>query len=150
MRSARPTRLTRAPSRAERIVTTSPSLWVKPLPGASRSSIGANITDSQQHSSDPSGGTFTLRLEFVIGIKGKVVSRGANVNLADRDGMTPLLAFVKRGAAGFVNKVLKAGADPNAVLKLELKLASKSAGASRVTVAAPIVNAPVMSPFWRR
>ena len=28
--------------------------------------LGANITDSQQHSSDPSGGTFTLRLEFVL------------------------------------------------------------------------------------
>jgi len=27
---------------------------------------GANITDSQQHSSDPSGGTFTLRVEFVL------------------------------------------------------------------------------------
>jgi len=27
---------------------------------------GANIIDSQQHSSDPSGGTFTLRLEFVL------------------------------------------------------------------------------------
>ena len=29
--------------------------------------VGANITDSQQHSSDPLGGTFTLRLEFVLG-----------------------------------------------------------------------------------
>jgi formyltetrahydrofolate deformylase len=28
--------------------------------------FGANITDSQQHSSDPSGGTFTLRLEFFL------------------------------------------------------------------------------------
>src|SRR3954465_3740937 len=28
--------------------------------------VGANITDSQQHSSDPSGGTFPLRLEFVL------------------------------------------------------------------------------------
>jgi formyltetrahydrofolate deformylase len=28
---------------------------------------GANIIDSQQHSSDPSGGTFTLRLEFYLG-----------------------------------------------------------------------------------
>jgi formyltetrahydrofolate deformylase len=28
--------------------------------------LGGNITDSQQHSSDPSGGTFTLRLEFVL------------------------------------------------------------------------------------
>jgi formyltetrahydrofolate deformylase len=27
---------------------------------------GANIIDSQQHSSDPYGGTFTLRLEFVL------------------------------------------------------------------------------------
>jgi formyltetrahydrofolate deformylase len=28
--------------------------------------VGANITDSQQHSSDPTGGTFTLRLEFLL------------------------------------------------------------------------------------
>src|SRR3954467_11571647 len=28
--------------------------------------VGANITDSQQHSSDPSGGTFTLPVEFVL------------------------------------------------------------------------------------
>src|SRR3954451_704928 len=27
---------------------------------------GANIVESQQHSSDPVGGTFTLRLEFVL------------------------------------------------------------------------------------
>ncbi len=34
--------------------------------------LGANITDSQQHSSDPSGGTFTLRLEFVLeGLAGR-------------------------------------------------------------------------------
>jgi formyltetrahydrofolate deformylase len=34
--------------------------------------FGANITDSQQHSSDPSGGTFTLRLEFVLaGLAGR-------------------------------------------------------------------------------
>jgi formyltetrahydrofolate deformylase len=28
--------------------------------------VGANITESQQHSSDATGGTFTLRLEFVL------------------------------------------------------------------------------------
>lgn len=28
--------------------------------------VGANITESQQHSSDPFGGIFTLRLEFVL------------------------------------------------------------------------------------
>lgn len=34
--------------------------------------VGANIVDSQQHSSDPSGGTFTLRLEFVLeGLPGR-------------------------------------------------------------------------------
>ncbi|MGY1722665.1 formyltetrahydrofolate deformylase [Blastococcus sp. SYSU DS0533] len=34
--------------------------------------VGANITESQQHSSDPSGGTFTLRLEFVLaGLAGR-------------------------------------------------------------------------------
>ena len=34
--------------------------------------VGANITDSQQHSSDPSGGTFTLRLEFLLaGLAGR-------------------------------------------------------------------------------
>ena len=34
--------------------------------------VGANITDSQQHSSDPSGGTFTLRLEFLLaGLPGR-------------------------------------------------------------------------------
>jgi formyltetrahydrofolate deformylase len=34
--------------------------------------VGANITDSQQHSSDPSGGTFTLRLElFLAGLAGR-------------------------------------------------------------------------------
>ena len=34
--------------------------------------IGANIIDSQQHSSDPSGGTFTLRLEFLLaGLAGR-------------------------------------------------------------------------------
>ena len=34
--------------------------------------VGANITDSQQHSSDPSGGTFTLRLEFYLaGLAGR-------------------------------------------------------------------------------
>jgi hypothetical protein len=40
-------------------------------------------------------------------------------------------------------------ADPNAVLKLDLKLAAKSSGATRVTVAAPIVHAPVMLAEWK-
>ncbi len=32
--------------------------------------VGANIIDSQQHSTDPSGGTFTLRLEFFLAGRG--------------------------------------------------------------------------------
>lgn len=39
--------------------------------------------------------------------------------------------------------------DPNSVLKLDLKLAAKSGNASRIHVAAPIVNAPVMLAEWR-
>jgi hypothetical protein len=40
-------------------------------------------------------------------------------------------------------------ADPNAVLTLDLKLAARSANASRVTVQAPSVQAPVMLSEWR-
>jgi hypothetical protein len=40
-------------------------------------------------------------------------------------------------------------ADPNTVLKLDLKLAAKSPVASRVSVAAPIVSAPVMLAEWK-
>ena len=40
-------------------------------------------------------------------------------------------------------------ADPNAVLALDLQLASRSADAHQVRVAAPIVNAPVMLAEWK-
>ncbi|HEX5221764.1 MAG TPA: hypothetical protein VFZ59_19520 [Verrucomicrobiae bacterium] len=40
-------------------------------------------------------------------------------------------------------------ADPNSVLKLDLKLAAKSSGASRVSVATPVVDAPVMLAEWK-
>lgn len=40
-------------------------------------------------------------------------------------------------------------ADPNTVLKIELKLAAKSAGSGRVTVAAPIVAVPVLLAEWK-
>ncbi len=39
--------------------------------------------------------------------------------------------------------------DPNAVLRLDLKLASKSSSARRVRVAAPVLGAPVMLAQWR-
>lgn len=39
--------------------------------------------------------------------------------------------------------------DPNVVLKLDLKLAAKSSRPSRVTVAAPLVDAPVMLAEWQ-
>ncbi|MBI3881002.1 MAG: hypothetical protein HY301_13200 [Verrucomicrobia bacterium] len=44
---------------------------------------------------------------------------------------------------------LPQSADPNAVLKVDLKLASRSAVAERVTLAAPKVNAPEMLAEWR-
>ncbi|HKS37742.1 MAG TPA: hypothetical protein VJW76_11170, partial [Verrucomicrobiae bacterium] len=40
-------------------------------------------------------------------------------------------------------------ADPNAVLKLDLKLAATSSIPTRVTAAAPVVNAPVMLAEWK-
>lgn len=40
-------------------------------------------------------------------------------------------------------------ADPNAVLKLELKLAAKSGNSEQVAVAVPIVSAPVMLAEWK-
>src|SRR5437763_10607292 len=48
-----PTRFTSAPSFGEDTVTISPSLWVKPWPGASRSSIGADIVP--RNSTKPPG-----------------------------------------------------------------------------------------------
>ena len=40
-------------------------------------------------------------------------------------------------------------ADPNAVLSLELKLATQSKDRERIRVAAPVVNAPVMLAEWK-
>ena len=44
---------------------------------------GANIIDSQQHSSDPSGGTFTLRLEFFLADLPAGPARDALADLCD-------------------------------------------------------------------
>lgn len=54
---------------------------------------------------------------------------------------------VKDGEANLIP--LPQRADPNAVVKLNLKLASKSSDPKRVTVAAPVVNAPVMLAEWK-
>ena len=53
---------------------------------------------------------------------------------------------VKDGEANLIP--LPQRADPNAVLKLDLKLASKSKDPQRVTVSAPTVAAPVMLAEW--
>ena len=54
---------------------------------------------------------------------------------------------VKDGDANLIP--LPPHADPNAVLQVDLKLASKSKHAERVTVAAPILAAPVMLAEWK-
>lgn len=54
---------------------------------------------------------------------------------------------VKDGAANLIP--LPQQADPNSVLKLDLKLAAKSSGGSHVTVAVPVVDAPVMLAEWK-
>jgi formyltetrahydrofolate deformylase len=51
---------------------------------------GANITDSAQHSTDPSGGTFFMRMEFVLdGLPGRLpeVEAAFARDVADRFGM---------------------------------------------------------------
>jgi hypothetical protein len=53
-----------------------------------------------------------------------------------KDGQANLIPLPQRG-------------DPNAVLTLDLKLASRSKNPKRVSVAAPIVNAPVMLAEWK-
>jgi hypothetical protein len=54
---------------------------------------------------------------------------------------------VKDGAANLIP--LPQRADPNSVLQLNLKLASRSKDPQRVTVAAPVLNAPVMLVEWK-
>ena len=54
---------------------------------------------------------------------------------------------VKDGEANLIP--LPQRADPNSVLQLNLKLAARSKDPQRVTVAAPILNAPVMLAEWR-
>ncbi|HWW02358.1 MAG TPA: hypothetical protein VNZ64_21850 [Candidatus Acidoferrum sp.] len=54
---------------------------------------------------------------------------------------------VTDGAANLIP--LPQGGDPNAVLTLDLKLASRSTEPGRINVAAPLVNAPVMLAEWK-
>src|SRR6185295_14703375 len=54
---------------------------------------------------------------------------------------------VKDGKANLIP--LPQRADPNAVLTLDLKLASRSKSAQRVAVAAPVVEAPMMLAEWK-
>jgi len=57
------------------------------------------------------------------------------------------VAPVKDGNASLIP--LPLGADPDAVLKLDLKLAAKSPTAERIRVETPIVSAPVMLAEWQ-
>lgn len=70
---------------------------------------------------------------------------GVELWSATVDGAT--VVPVKDGAANLIP--LPQRADPNAVLRLDLKLAAKSKDARHVEVKSPIVNAPVMLGEWR-
>jgi formyltetrahydrofolate deformylase len=102
---------------------------------------GANITDSQQHSSDPSGGTFTLRLEFVLD---DLAGRRAGLEeqltaLADEWGMTWRLALAdhRPRLAVFVSKTDHV---------LQELLYRVSAGDLRAEIAVVISNHPDLEP----
>jgi formyltetrahydrofolate deformylase len=103
--------------------------------------LGANIIDSQQHSSDPSGGTFTLRLEFVLAA---LVERRRDLEarlapLADRFGMTwRLVAAVRRPRlAVFVSRT------DHVLQELVYRV---RAGDLRAEIAAVVSNHPDLEP----
>ncbi len=77
---------------------------------------------------------------FRLTLPGGVALWSASVNGAS-------VVPVKDGGANLIP--LPQHADPNAVLQLDLKLAAKSKTAERVTVAAPILSAPVMLAEWK-
>ncbi|MEI4274070.1 formyltetrahydrofolate deformylase [Klenkia sp. LSe6-5] len=102
---------------------------------------GANITDSQQHSSDPSGGTFTLRLEFVLDdlAARRVELETQLAELAAEWGMTwrLVLADHRPRLAVFVSKTDHV---------LQELLYRVSAGDLRAEIAVVISNHPDLEP----
>jgi len=102
---------------------------------------GANITDSQQHSSDPSGGTFTLRLEFVLDdLAGRRAElEGHLAELAAEWGMTYrlVLADERPRLAVFVSRTDHV---------LQELLYRVSAGDLRAEIAVVISNHPDLEP----
>lgn len=95
---------------------------------------GQVLTDATYFVKNRGNPHFRLTLPPGVELWAASVDGGAVVPVKDKD--ANLIPLPQR-------------ADPNAVLKLELKLAAKSAGAARVTVAAPIVNAPVLLAEWK-
>jgi hypothetical protein len=70
---------------------------------------------------------------------------GAELWSAAANGST--VVPVKDGAASLIP--LPPSPDPNAVLAIDLKIAARSADPKRVTVATPVVSAPVMLAEWK-
>jgi formyltetrahydrofolate deformylase len=103
--------------------------------------VGANITESQQHSSDPIGGTFTLRLEFVLAdlAARRRQLEGALELLATQWGMTFRLteAAHRPRLAVFVSKTDHV---------LQELLYRVSAGDLRAEIAAVVSNHPDLEP----
>ena len=105
---------------------------------------GANITESQQHSSDPVGGTFTLRLEFVLADlpTRRVQLEAALAGLADEWQFTWRLteAAHKPRLAVFVSKA------DHVLQELLYRVGS---GDLRAEVAAVVSNHPDLEPVAR-
>src|SRR3954468_11877835 len=102
---------------------------------------GANITESQQHSSDPVGGTFTLRLEFVLA---DLATRRAALESA-LTGLAGEWQFSWRlGAAGHKPRLAVFVSRADHVLQ-EL-LYRVSSGDLRAEIAAVVSNHPDLEP----
>jgi formyltetrahydrofolate deformylase len=106
--------------------------------------VGANITDSQQHSSDPTGGTFTLRLEFVLAdlAQRRPQLEGALDLLARQWGMTWRLteAAHRPSVAVFVSRA------DHALQELVYRV---RAGDLRADITAVVSNHPDLEPVAR-
>lgn len=76
-----------------------------------------------EHGADPNAGTAARRLPLSTAVgwdKGlplieELINRGADVNAADAQGMTPLHFAAERGTIPIIKTLLDAGANPNAI-----------------------------------
>jgi hypothetical protein len=95
-------RLASRPSFSALTVTTSPGLWVKPLPGASRSATGANV--APRKSAAPSGVSAAAVEELAHELGGVAADCGLRRAACEREAVLAFDSEVDFGAAHVVER----------------------------------------------